>query len=66
MHKLNYFFSKNVKKGLVHFRVELTNLSTQRTILNYQVRGKMEAGKAYKFWKIFGPFTTDNTPYGIE
>lgn len=57
---------KNVKKGLVHFKVELTNLSTQRPILNYQVRGKMEAGKAYKFWKIFGPFTTDNTPYGIE
>lgn len=57
---------KDVKKGLVHFKVELTDLTTHQTILNYQVRGKMEAGKAYKFWQIFGPFTTDNTPYGIE
>ena len=50
----------------MHFKVELTDLAAQRPILNYQVRGKMEAGKAYKFWKIFGPSTTDNTPYGIE
>ena len=57
---------KNVKKGLVHFKVDLTHLSTARSILTYQVRGKMEAGRAYKFWQIFGPFTTDNTPNGIE
>ena len=66
--KMSFYviYWKNTKKGLVHFRVNLTETATDKILLNYQVRGKMEAGKAYKLWKIFGPVTEDNTPDRVE
>ncbi|MDD6153099.1 MAG: hypothetical protein PUC11_04035 [Elusimicrobia bacterium] len=57
---------KKMKKGLVHFRVSMTDTITDKVVLDYQVRGKMEAGKAYKVWKIVGPFAEDNTLFGVE